>query len=86
MNKIKVYIFLIWKIKLKYRHLYSILRTDAFSVSLTLTHEIEIAFSTKPVSNEPNHLVKLYSSINNWSERSQNTHVRVHLGIHQPKC
>lgn len=34
MNKIKVYIFLIWKIKLKYPSfiLDSILRTDAFSV------------------------------------------------------
>lgn len=51
-----------------------------------LTHEVQIAISSKRVSNEANHFMKLDSAINNWSKRCEHTHVCVHLCIHQSKC
>lgn len=51
-----------------------------------LTHEVQIALSSKCMSNEPNHFMKLYSTINNWSKRREHTHVCIHLCIHQSKC
>lgn len=51
-----------------------------------LTHEVEIALSSKCMSNEANHFMKLYSTINNWSKRGKHTHICIHLCIHQPEC
>jgi len=48
-----------------------------------LTHEVQIALSSKCMSNETNHFMKLYSTINNWSKRREHTHVCIHLCIHQ---
>lgn len=50
-----------------------------------LTHEVEITLSSHGMSYEANHFMKLYSSINNWSKRWDDTHVLIHLCIHQPK-
>lgn len=50
-----------------------------------LTHEVQIALSSECVSNETNHFMKLYPTINNWRQRHEHTHVCVHLCIHQAK-
>lgn len=50
-----------------------------------LTHEVQIALSSECMSNETNHFMELYPTINNWSQRHEHTHVCVHLCIHQVK-